>query len=38
MLGERGPHMHAERVVHRTGDVVEPGSYGDMIGNLETAR
>jgi hypothetical protein len=24
-------------LVHRTADVVEPGSYGYMIGNLETA-
>ena len=25
-------------LVHRTADVLEPGSYGYMIGNLESAR
>jgi predicted deacylase len=30
-------HRNVTILVHRTADVVEPGSYGYMIGNLETA-
>jgi predicted deacylase len=34
----RAPHRRSVTIlVHRTADVVEPGSYGYMIGNLETA-
>jgi predicted deacylase len=35
----RTPYLrNVSILVHRTADVVEPGSYGYMIGNLETAR